>query len=155
ALLCFFRATEDESNTSAGPFRWWLAALLCVAGGFLTKWTAPEFFYGTAIPFLWWRGRLRSLWSWQHLASAAIAGGVCLAWVGAAVSSEGWDVFWATVAREGGDRLIPEHDGRPYPWLGSFLHPWKLLVIALPWSALALATVQPGFAKLWDRRGRR
>ncbi len=24
---------------------WWLAALLCVAGGVLTKWTAPAFFY--------------------------------------------------------------------------------------------------------------
>src|SRR5262249_3616490 len=27
---------------------WWLAAFLCVAGGVLTKWTAPAFFYGAA-----------------------------------------------------------------------------------------------------------
>jgi 4-amino-4-deoxy-L-arabinose transferase-like glycosyltransferase len=155
SLICLFRATEDENTGSAGPFGWWLAALLCVAGGFLTKWTAPEFFYGTAIPFLWWRGRLRSLLSPQHLVCAAIASAVCLAWVGAAVGMEGWDVFWATVEREGGDRLIPSHDGRPYPWLGSVLHPARLVATVLPWSALALVTLKPGFAGLWDVRGRR
>ena len=63
AILCAARALEIAEGervpwTYAG---WWLAALLCVAGGVLTKWTAPAFFYGTLIPLLWWRGRLRLL----------------------------------------------------------------------------------------------
>jgi 4-amino-4-deoxy-L-arabinose transferase-like glycosyltransferase len=155
SLMCLFRATEDETATSAGPFRWWLAALVCVAGGFLTKWTAPEFFYGTAIPFLWWRGRLRALWSWQHLASLAIAAALCLAWVGAAVQLEGWEVFWATVEREGGDRFVPQHDGRAYPWRQTLIHPARLLVTTLPWSALALVALWPSFFKRLDPRERR
>jgi 4-amino-4-deoxy-L-arabinose transferase-like glycosyltransferase len=152
SLLCFLRATEEDT---AGAFGWWLAALLCVAGGFLTKWTAPEFFYGTAIPFLWWRGRLRLLWSRPHLVSLAVAAALCLAWVAAAVYLEGWDVFWATVEREGGDRLIPQHDGRPYPWLQMLVHPARLLLTALPWSALALVALRPSFFRLWNDRERR
>ncbi len=155
SLVFFFRATDEATATSAGPWRWWLAALLCVAGGFLTKWTAPEFFYGTAIPLLWWRGRLSLLWSRQHLVSAALAGLVCVSWVGAAVSLEGWSVFWATVEREGGDRLIPQHGGRPYPWLATLLHPSKLFATTLPWSALALVSLRPGFYRLLDGRERR
>jgi 4-amino-4-deoxy-L-arabinose transferase-like glycosyltransferase len=150
SLLFFFRATEDDHRN----FGWWLAALVCVAGGFLTKWTAPEFFYGTAIPFLWWRGRLRLLVSRQHLLSAAVAAMICLAWVGAAVYLEGWNVFWSTVEREGGDRLIPQHDGRPYPWLQTLVHPAKLLLTSLPWSALALVALRPSFACLWNDRER-
>jgi 4-amino-4-deoxy-L-arabinose transferase-like glycosyltransferase len=151
SLLFFFRATEDDTPA----FGWWLAAMLCVAGGFLTKWTAPEFFYGTAIPFLWWRGRLRSLWSWPHLASVGVAVLVCLAWVAAAIHLEGWETLWATVRREGGDRLIPEHGGRPYPWLEMLIHPAKLLIIALPWSTLALVTLRPSFFRFLDERERR
>jgi 4-amino-4-deoxy-L-arabinose transferase-like glycosyltransferase len=152
SLLFLFRATEDDA---ANPFGWWLAALMCVAGGFLTKWTAPEFFYGTAIPYLWWRGRLRDLLRWPHLASLAIAAMLCLAWVAAAVHLEGWDVFWATVEREGGDRLVPHHDGRPYPWLQTLIHPAKLLATTLPWSALALLALRPSFFRLWNEREQR
>ncbi len=151
SILFFLRATEDETEC----FGWSLAALLCVAGGVLTKWTAPQFFYGMAIPFLWWRGRLRWLWSWQHLGSAAIAAAVCLAWVAAAVWREGWEIFWHTFAREAFSRLVPGYSGRPYPFLGSLLHPAKLLLTALPWSILALVTLRPSFLTLWDERGRR
>src|SRR5205823_14722485 len=70
---------------------WWLAALLCVAGGFLTKWTAPAFFYATAVPLLWRRGQLRLLLGRQHVVSAGLAAGLCLAWVVAAASLGGWD----------------------------------------------------------------
>src|SRR5262249_31744407 len=55
---------------------WWIGALLCVAGGVLTKWTAPAFFYGTGIPLLWWRGQLRLLFGRRHLVSAALGAGV-------------------------------------------------------------------------------
>jgi len=145
SLLFFFRATEADD---AGSFGWWLASMLCMAGGVLTKWTAPEFFYGTAIPFLWWRGRLQTLWSWQHFCSAAIAVLVCSLWIGAAVHREGWEVFWSTVEREGGDRLIPEHGGRPYPWGETAVHPAKLLITTLPWSLLALWALRPSFGRL-------
>src|SRR5262249_40362816 len=91
-ILFFLRATQEplERPTSAspsGPFSsghpaWWFAALLCVAGGVLTKWTAPAFFYGTAVPLLWWRGRLRLLWGWPHLAAAALGATLCFGWAG-------------------------------------------------------------------------
>src|SRR5205823_1857523 len=101
------------------------------------------------------RGRLRTLGSWQHLVSAAIAIMICLAWVGAAVHHEGWDVVWSTVEREGGDRLIPEHGGRPYPWGETVIHPAKLLVTMLPWSLLALWSLRPSFGRLLTSPERR
>lgn len=157
SLVFFFSAVEaDAGPGAAGRWRWWLAALLCVAGGVLTKWTAPAFFYGTAVTLLWWRGRLRLLWSRYHLASAALAAAVCLAWIGAAVAQAGWDVFYETVKREALFRLVPNYDpNRSYPWLESLLHPFRLLATTLPWSAVALVTLWPGFARRWDERGRR
>src|SRR5262249_4334879 len=91
AILFFLRAVESEPISDFGfrisdfRFGWWLASLLCVAGGVLTKWTAPAFFYATVITLLWRRGQLRLLRSRYHLVSAALAAGVCLAWVTAAI----------------------------------------------------------------------
>jgi hypothetical protein len=136
-------------------FGWWLAALLCMTGGVLTKWTAPEFFYGTAIPYLWWKGRLRLLFRWPHLVSATIAACVCLAWIAAAASRGGWELFYRTVLWEGLSRLLPGYnDFRPYPWLETFVHPFKLLVNTLPWSGLALLALRPGFRQIWSERER-
>jgi 4-amino-4-deoxy-L-arabinose transferase-like glycosyltransferase len=143
------------SSGQGAVWRWWLAALLCVAGGLLTKWTAPAFFYGTAVPLLWWRGRLRLLWGRHHLVSAALAAGVCLAWVGAAVALAGWDSFYNTVSQEAAMRLLPSHHHRPYPWGEVLLHPFKVLAASLPVSLFALPALWPGFARLWDERGRR
>jgi 4-amino-4-deoxy-L-arabinose transferase-like glycosyltransferase len=134
---------------------WWLAALLCVAGGFLTKWTAPAFFYATAVCLLWRRGQLRLLLGRQHLVSAGLAAGLCLAWVAAAAGLGGWDNFVFTVKREAFQRIVPNYTPRPYPWLQSLTHPGRLLVTTLPLSAFALLTLRPGFAALWDERGRR
>jgi 4-amino-4-deoxy-L-arabinose transferase-like glycosyltransferase len=139
----------------ATAWRWWLAALLCVAGGFLTKWTAPAFFYATAVPLLWWRGRLRLLFGRQHLAGAALAAGLCLAWVVAAACQGGWANFAHTVQREGFQRIVPNYTPRPYPWLAALTHPGRVLVATLPLSAFALVTFWPGFWRLWDERGRR
>src|SRR5262249_3012265 len=61
ALVCVRRALECRSAT------FWILALLCVAGGTLTKWTAPAFFYLTVVPLLAWRGELRLLFGWRHL----------------------------------------------------------------------------------------
>jgi hypothetical protein len=121
----------------------------------LTKWTAPAFFYGTVIPLLWWRGRLRLLWGRHHLVNAALAAGVCLAWIAAAVAQAGWDSFSQTVGLEAAMRLLPSHHHRPYPWREVLLHPLKVMAASLPVSVFALWTLRPGFARLWDDSGRR
>jgi 4-amino-4-deoxy-L-arabinose transferase-like glycosyltransferase len=139
----------------SSPWFWWLAALLCVAGGVLTKWTAPAFFYGTVVSLLWWRGRLRLLLGRHHLVSAAVCASLCLAWIGMAVALTSWHAFYGTVSREAFMRLLPSHHHRSYPWLETLAHPLKVLLANLPWSAFALLTLRPGFARLWDERGRR
>jgi 4-amino-4-deoxy-L-arabinose transferase-like glycosyltransferase len=170
ALMAFLRALEAEEQAAAVaslvgagvlPSRaplfglWWLAALLCVAGGVLTKWTAPAFFYLTVVPLLWRRRQLRLLAGRRHLLAAGVAAGLCLAWVGAAVAREGWDTFFHTVKRQAFMHLLPTHHHRPYPWLESLTHPLRVGVAALPVSAFALLAVRPGFGRLWDDRGRR
>jgi len=134
---------------------WWIAALVCVAGGVLTKWTAPVFFYGTAVPLLWWRGRLRLLFGRHHLASVLLGAAFCFSWVGAAIALTGWQPFYDTVSREALARLFPAHSGHGYPWREALLHPLRLLATTLPWSALALVALRPGFSQSWDARGRR
>jgi 4-amino-4-deoxy-L-arabinose transferase-like glycosyltransferase len=174
AMLCLLRVVENAEerearSASEGGFPrsrfglpvlfWWLGALVCVAGGVLTKWTAPVFFYCTAVPLLWCRGRLRLLWSWPHLCAVGIGVGLVLAWVVAAVLSTGWEVFSTTVLAEALPRLVPgyviqHHEHFPY-WLEVLLHPFWLLATALPWSVVALWSLRPGFARLWDDKGRR
>ena len=134
---------------------WWQGALLCVAGGVLTKWTAPAFFYGTVIPLLWWRGRLGLLFSRKHVVSALVGAAICLAWIGLAVSMAGWDAFYKTVSQEALMRLSPGHHHRPYPWKESLAHPLRLLAACLPWAVFALLTVRPGFAQIWKPREQR
>jgi 4-amino-4-deoxy-L-arabinose transferase-like glycosyltransferase len=146
------RSSILDLRSSAGS--WWLPALLCVTGGFLTKWTAPAFFYGMVIPMLWRRGQLRLLWGRHHLLSAAVAAAICLTWAGAAVAMTSWHELYGTVSREGLMRLSPSHHHRAYPWKESLVHPLRLLAASLPNSAFALLALRPGFSRLWDRRGR-
>jgi 4-amino-4-deoxy-L-arabinose transferase-like glycosyltransferase len=165
AILFFLRAIEPKGIADC-RWGWWLASLLCVAGGVLTKWTAPVFFYASVITLLWRRGQLSLLRSRYHLVSAAVAACLCLAWVAAAVYRTGWDEFYGTVSREAFQRLwppdhyeaqkllAPQHDHSYYPWKLTILHPFKLWAMNLPWSAFALATLWPGFARPWDERGR-
>src|SRR5439155_11504830 len=134
---------------------WWIAALVCVAGGVLTKWTAPVFFYGTAVPLLWWRGRLRLLFGRHHLASVLLGAAFCFSWMGAAIALTGWQPFYDTVSREALARLFLGHSGHGYPCREALLHPLRLLAATLPWSALALLALRPGFSQSWDARGRR
>jgi hypothetical protein len=142
-------------NLRSSLWFWWIASLLCVAGGFLTKWTAPAFFYGMVIPLLWRQGKLRLLWERHHLVSAVVAAGICLTWAGAAAAMTSWDEFYGTVSREGLMRLSPSHHHRPYPWKETLGHPLRLLAASLPGSAFALLALWPGFSRLWDGRGRR
>jgi hypothetical protein len=153
AVVCFLRAVEAQGG-GRGGLGWWLLALLAVAGGLLTKWTAPAFFYLTAVPFLWARGRLRLLIGWRHLLAVGVAAGLCLLWVALAVARVGGDLFFDTVRQQALNHLAPEHNGKPYPWLGVLSHPLFLLAVHMPASGLALLTLRPGFAKLWDGRGR-
>lgn len=155
ALLCAFRAVEPlRFPTRHSPFAIWLLALLCVAGGVLTKWTAPAFFYGTLVPLLWWRGQLRVLLGWRHLLAAAIGAGVCLAWAAAAVHQVGWDAFLATVRQQSLTHLAPGQQAKPYAWGETLAHPFVLFAANLPWSVFALWTLRPSFFRLWDQRGR-
>lgn len=128
---------------------------MSVAGGVLTKWTAPAFFYGTVIPLLWWRGRLRLLICRQHLLAAILGASVCLAWTETAIRSGGWDVFYATVSRQALMHLSPAHHHRSYPWQETLVHPLRIWLASLPVSAFALPALWPGFARRWDERGRR
>jgi 4-amino-4-deoxy-L-arabinose transferase-like glycosyltransferase len=176
AAILFFLRALNEGEVASGEWRvarvhelslvvhpapraprfltgWLLAALLCVAAGTLTKWTAPAFFYGTAIPFLWWRGQLRLLWSRQHLFCAMIGAGLVLAWVGAAVAQTSWVLLWQTVSREALNHLAPGHR-KAYPWVETLLHPVKVLATMLPWSAVSLIALLPSFQRRWDERGR-
>jgi 4-amino-4-deoxy-L-arabinose transferase-like glycosyltransferase len=148
-------AAKSKAPNPWAAWLWWLAAMTCVAGGLLTKWTAPAFFYLTIVPLLWWRGRLGLLLGRQHCLSAAVAASLCLAWVAAAVAQTGWQPFLQTVGREAATHLLPSHHHRPYPWGETALHPLKVMATSLPWSAVALLALRRGFAAQWDERGRR
>ncbi len=152
SMLFFLRALVADGSPLNG---WWLlAALVCMACGTLTKWTAPAFFYGTALPFLWWRGRLRILWSRQHLLSAVVAAGLVLSWIGLAVLHTSWDLFYETVSREAWHHLATTSTHKGYPWLEALLHPFKVIAAMLPWSAVGLLALRPSFMRLWDDKGR-
>jgi hypothetical protein len=72
-------------------------------------------------------------------------------------------VFANTVSQEALQRLLPQevpvaaprHHHRPYPWGEVLLHPLAVGAAGLPWSVFAVVTLWPGFARLWDERGRR
>ncbi len=159
ALFCFLRALEIAETPEGRPFGrewgWWQLALLCVAGGLLTKWTAPAFFYLTVVPLLWKRGRLHILLRPAHCLSVFIAALLCLAWAAAVAMRTGWVPFFDAVCREALPRLSPLHHTRSYPWHELATFPISFLAANLPWSAAALWTLTPGFALLWDERGRR
>jgi 4-amino-4-deoxy-L-arabinose transferase-like glycosyltransferase len=157
ALLALARAVEAAEMPAISRWHewlWWQLALLAVAGGVLTKWTAPAFFYLTAVPLLWWRGQLRLLFGWPHLAAAALAALPCFVWAGAAIELAGWATFRDTVGREALQRLSPTHHPRAYPWRELVQFPVEFLLTNLPWSAVALLACRPRFFRLWDDRGR-
>jgi 4-amino-4-deoxy-L-arabinose transferase-like glycosyltransferase len=153
------REKRSESHSAArassrSEWFWWLAALMCVAGGFLTKWTTPVFFYLTATALLYFRGRLRVLLARPHLVGLSLAAGVCLFWVIAAIAIAGWQSFYNVVSREALARVVPGDYGGEYRWYEVPAYPLKIFVTYLPLSAFALLTLRSGFRGVWDERGR-
>jgi 4-amino-4-deoxy-L-arabinose transferase-like glycosyltransferase len=134
---------------------WWLAALFCVAGGLFTKWTAPAFFYLTAVPFLYARGRLHLLFRAPHLTAALLVAALALGWLALVGQSAGWRSLLDTLSREALLRLSPAHHPRPYPWDELATFPLSFVAGCLPWSLLALLTLAPAFRAGLDDRQRR
>jgi 4-amino-4-deoxy-L-arabinose transferase-like glycosyltransferase len=147
ALVLFHRAAERDSAP------WWVLALLCVAGGTLTKWTAPAFFYLTVIPFLAWRGELARLLAWKHLLACGVAVGVCALWALAVAESVGWEALRGTIESEARYRLSPKSTERDSLAVASY--PMIVLAAHLPVAAFGLLTFRPSFWARWDDRGRR
>ena len=148
ALVLFHRALESESAA------WWVLALLCVAFGTLTKWTAPAFFYFTVVPLLAWRGELRLLLGWRHLLAAGVAVGVCTLWASAVAQQVGWETLVGTVQSEAAYRFAPKSAARGYPFSEVGTYPLLVLAAHLPLSLFALATLRPSFFQRWDDRGK-
>jgi 4-amino-4-deoxy-L-arabinose transferase-like glycosyltransferase len=155
SLVCLLRAAESGETSAAGGWPWWLLALFCVAGGLFTKWTAPAFFYLAAVPFLYWRGRLRLLLSAPHLAGALAVAALAVGWLVIAGRAAGWGPLVETLSREALMRLSPGHHPRPYPWGELATFPLGFLAGCLPWSLCALPALRPGFGRLLDERQRR
>ena len=129
-------------------------ALLCVAAGTLTKWTAPAFFYLTLIPLLAWRGEFRVLVGWRHLLACAVGIGLCGLWAGAVAQRVGWDVLIHTMRSEAAYRFAPKPVAKSYGISGSRDVSAVVFAAHLPLSLFALLTFRRGFWAKWDDRGR-
>jgi 4-amino-4-deoxy-L-arabinose transferase-like glycosyltransferase len=159
ALLCFWRAIESEESFTfrVRPLEttvWWILALLCTTAGFLTKWTAPAFFYLTVVAMLYWRGQLRLLLGWRHLLALGMAIGLCALWASAVARQVGWQVLINTFVAEASQRFGSRHS-RSYPWVESLAYPLQILGANAPWSILALYSLRPSFYRQWNENGRR
>jgi Dolichyl-phosphate-mannose-protein mannosyltransferase len=149
SILCLLRAVDDPDP------RWWLPALLCVAAGFLTKWTAPQFFYFFAVPYLACRGRLRDLLRGPHLLSLAVAVFLSLSWIVLAIGRTSPERFFAMVMQESLPRFLPTHYERNFSLLDALTLPIKFWASLLPWSLPALLALRPTFAARLDVPARR
>ena len=151
AIVLFHRSLETQGRKASLGFL--LLALLCVAGGTLTKWTAPAFFYLTVIPLLAWRRQLTLLAGWRHLLAVGVAALACGLWALAVVQQVGWDALADTIRKEAAYRFAPKAS-KGYPWSDVATYPLAVFAAHLPVSAFALLTFRPSFWKQWDDRGK-
>lgn len=152
AVCALYRALEaDAEGRGAGP--WWLLALGCVAGGALTKWTAPAFFYLTAGPLLLWRGRVGLLFGRNHLLAAGAALALCGLWAAAVVAEVGRDALADTVRKEAAYRFAPK-PSKGYPWAELALYPLAVGAAHLPVAGFALVTFRRAFWEGLSARAR-
>ena len=157
ALVLLSRWVEAEGDAKAHPLQrvgFATVALLCVAAGTLTKWTAPAFFYLTAVPLLLWRRQLHLLFGWRHLLAVSIAVGACAAWAFAVAQQVGWDTLVNTVRGEFAYRFHPPPKAKGYPWGEVVTYPLLVLAAHLPLSLFALRTLRPSFYRQCDDRGK-
>ena len=142
-----------SSRTSArlGPL---VLALLCVAAGTLTKWTAPAFFYLTVVPLLAWRRQLRLLVGWRHLLAVGIAIGLIAGWAAAVTQAVGWEALRDTVRAEAAYRFNPPPKAKGYPWAEVVTYPLLVFAAHLPVAGFALRTLRPSFMNGLDERAR-
>ncbi len=153
AIVCFHGALSKKAQGRLS-LGFLVLALLCVAFGTLTKWTAPAFFYLTVISLLAWRGELRLLFGWRHLLAVGVAGAVCTAWVFAVSQQVGLETLADTIRKEAAYRFAPKSAGKGYPWADVATYPLLVLAAHLPLSLFALLTLRPSFWKQWDDRGK-
>jgi 4-amino-4-deoxy-L-arabinose transferase-like glycosyltransferase len=151
ALVLLHRSLQAHGKLSLGFVT---AALLCVAAGTLTKWTAPAFFYLTAVPLLAWRKQLHLLLGWRHLLAVGIAGAVVAGWALAVANQVGWDTLADTIRGEVVYRFNPPAKAKGYPWGGVVTYPLLVLAAHLPLSLFALRTLRPSFYRQLDDRGK-
>ncbi|MFT3878518.1 MAG: glycosyltransferase family 39 protein [Gemmatales bacterium] len=141
AWACFLRVMEcvqEPTGLSRRCLGWWIAALVCVAGGVLTKWMGFLFFYVMVIPMLAWHRQLWRLFHWHHLLAALIGVALVWCWLGAVVFELGWSNVLNMLWKEGAPRVIHGQSTSQHLWLETLVHPFKVLGLALPWSAFAL-----------------
>jgi hypothetical protein len=146
-LRAFAAKEAGRPNAAIG---WWIAALLCVTGGFLTKWTAPAFFYLAVGPFLLWRARLRWLFGRDHLLAVALAISIGAAWACLVSLEVGWTTLADTIRQEAAQRFAPKSVGKPYPWGESLAFPAVVLGASLPWAIPALFALRRSFLRSLD-----
>ena len=151
SLVFFHRAIKPNANPSTVML---VLSSLSVAGGTLTKWTAPAFFYLTVIPLLIWRGELRMLFGWRHLLAVGVAIGVCLLWAAAVAQQVGWESLIETIRKEAAYRFAPKPGSKGYPWSEVATYPLLVFAAHLPLSLVALNTLRPSFCQQWDERGK-
>ncbi len=136
SLLAFHRAylaeTEDRKRAALG---WWFLSLTCVAGGLLTKWTAPAFYYLTVLTFVAVQGRWKMLFGWRHLTAGLFCAGLAAGWAVLAANEVGWEKLRDHIGTEAAQRFAPAQVNKRYPWEETLLFP--LVVLA----ANGLATV--------------
>lgn len=162
SMGCFLRAIDPFPFTVSRipradlllPVTWWLLTFLCITAGFFTKWTAPAFFYLTALPFLWWRNQLRLLLSPGHLLGLLLFLVLASTWLFLVADSVGWAVLREAVEREALLRLSPTHHPRPYPWDELLTFPIGFLAGCLPWTLFAVWGLRPAFRRDLDDRQR-